>query len=113
MIPLTNIQLDKEIHEIKGLNFQEVRTNDSDFFEAVLVKAVLADLTKGLEKIFGRAQFPSEKALPLEVEQKVSEFGGIRSGQALYFLKGQESILFAMLWPWQDGEHITLKIFRS
>ena len=38
------------------------------------------------------------------------EFGGIMPDQALYFRKTDNKCAFAMLWPWQSGEHITVKI---
>jgi hypothetical protein len=111
MISLKNIQLNKEIEEIKHLNFETVRTDNDCLFEAVLSNNELADLAKSLEKVFGLAKWPSEKGLSLEIQEKINDFGGIRSEQVLYFLQVEEDCLFAMLWPWRDGEHITLKIF--
>jgi hypothetical protein len=34
-------------------------------------------------------------------------------GQTLYFSDNNGSPVFAMLWPWQDKENITLKLGRK
>jgi len=43
----------------------------------------------------------------------IEEFGGIRPGQTLYFWNEGKDAVFAMLWPWQDGYHTTVKIGRK
>jgi hypothetical protein len=46
------------------------------------------------------------------VQQAIEDFGGIRDDQVLYFKKDNEYSFFAMLWPWTDEYHITVKIGR-
>jgi hypothetical protein len=43
------------------------------------------------------------------VQKVIDDFGGIMAGQTLYFTKQADGVIFAMLWPWQDGIRITLK----
>jgi len=110
MISLKDTQLEKELGKIKGISFQEIRVDDGDLFEAVILNTSLDGLTKSLEGTFGKAKYPAG-ALPVEVEAKIETYGGIRGNQVLYFMKREDCYLFVMLWPWQDGQHITLKIF--
>jgi len=113
MITSKNIQFNKDMVEVQNMDFETVRINSNKYFEAVLLKNKLPDLTKTLEKIFGAPKWPSEKELSGETQEIINGFGGIRDDQSLYFLKQEKDYVFAMLWPWQDGEHITLKISHS
>jgi hypothetical protein len=51
--------------------------------------------------------------LAAQIQKAIAEFGGIRDGQTLYFGNEDKYSLFAMLWPWQDAEHITLKMAKK
>jgi len=113
MITSKNIQFNKDMVKIKNMDFETVRINNNNYFEAVLLKNNLSDLTKNLENIFGAPFCPSEKELPAQMQEIINGFGGVRGSQSLYFFKEGEYYVFAMLWPWQDGEHITLKIVYS
>ena len=84
MISLKDAKLEKELCKVKVINFQEIRADDGDLFEAVLLKAALGQLTESLESTFGKAKFPVN-ALPVEVEEKINTYGGIRVNQVLYF----------------------------
>lgn len=99
--------------EVKDLEFESLRTDCDNYFEAVLIKQELDKLNARLQKLFGAPAWPSKNRLSYQMEEAVKGFGGIMSGQTLYFKnQGQDSI-FAMLWPWQDGEHITVKIIQK
>jgi hypothetical protein len=39
--------------------------------------------------------------------------GGISKDQVLYGKQSDAGLVSAMLWPWSDGEHITLKLFLA
>ncbi|OGX16984.1 MAG: hypothetical protein A3K83_07010 [Omnitrophica WOR_2 bacterium RBG_13_44_8b] len=68
------------------------------------------NLASRLESFFGPRIWPSDNKLPEEVEISIRECGGIMPDQALYFRKADKKCTFAMLWPWQNGQHITVKI---
>ncbi|MDD4980907.1 MAG: hypothetical protein PHC54_06560 [Candidatus Omnitrophica bacterium] len=95
--------------EINSINFDTLRTDDKDYLEAVLVKEEIDKLKERLKKIFGD---PQAEISP-KMEDTVKGFGGIMRGQTLYFWNEGQSALFAMLWPWQDGSHTTLKMGRK
>jgi len=113
MITSKSAQLNQYLIEIGKIDFQEIRINNKDYFEAIILKSKLADLITCLEETFGVAKYPSGKELSGHVKEVTDRFGGVRGGQSLYFLEEKECSAFVMLWPWQDGTHITLKIFQD
>jgi hypothetical protein len=95
--------------EIKAVTFESIRAESEEYFEAVVIKDHAQELAQKLESLFGPAVWPSKEKLSSKIQEAIDQFGGIMKGQTLYFLSDQECALFAMLWPWQDGQHITLK----
>jgi hypothetical protein len=106
------IQFEQLKTEIKNITFETLRTDGADYFEAVLTREHLSELTSKLEQTFGLPAWPSKTKLSPQVKEKIEEFGGVWEGQTLYFANPEGNFLLAMLWPWQDGEHITLKIAK-
>ena len=113
MIRLKNAQINKDLAEIENIDFDLVRIDTDSYFEAVLLKNKLPQLVENLEKIFKAGKWPSEKEPPPEIEKIISGFGGVRGNQSLYFLREGQDYVCALLWPWQDQEHITLKILHG
>ena len=107
------MQFEEIMNEIKGIEFDAVRARDQYYFEAVILKDNLPALTERLKKLLGEQVFPSGKKLAPDVEKVVEDFGGITPGQTLYFLKENDCSYFAMLWPWSDESHVTLKLGRK
>jgi len=104
------MRFEELIKELRKTVFVTVREDSSDYFEAVISKSDLSNLSLSLEKFFGLAVWPSKDSLSEEAEKLAGEFGGIRPGQVLYFRKQNNETAFAMLWPWQDETQITVKI---
>ena len=99
--------------EIKTIAIDDLRKEADNYFEAVILKEETANLTGRLEKFLGLPAWPSKASLSSEVEDIIQQFGGIRPGQVLYFSHLETDTVFAMLWPWSDGKHTTLKIFKQ
>jgi hypothetical protein len=99
--------------ELNNIVFDALRVDCDNNFEAVIVKEELAKLVERLEKFFGSPVFPSKNRMPLEMRLTVDAFGGIMPGQTLYFNDKNEGTVFAMLWPWKDGQRTTLKIVKK
>ena len=94
---------------VKGIGFETAREDNENYLEVVIVKDKLNELLVRLDGLFGPAQEkPSRQA-----EEAIRGFGGIMKGQTLYFWHQDSSFIFAMLWPWQDGEHITIKMAQG
>lgn len=107
------MQFNEIRRELKAVVFDKLRIDTADYFEAVIVIDELAKLAAGLEKFFGPPVWPSQKPLLLQIQKRIKNFGGIRTGQTLYFRSQGKDTIFAMLWPWEDGCHTTVKIIRK
>lgn len=101
------------LEEVKKVKFAMLRQETEDYFEAVVSKSELGDLNACLEKFLGPAIWPSAKPLPKDISAEIDEFGGVMSGQTLYFFKQEGRIIFAMFWPWANGVSITLKLGKK
>jgi hypothetical protein len=99
--------------QIQSCGFDEVRVNNNDFFEGVIPKKNLEGLNAKLAAIFGPLAWPSENKVSNEMDNIIKNFGGIMPGQSFYFTHIDNFPVFAMLWPWGDKEHITVKIGRK
>ena len=99
--------------QIKTCVFDEIRADNNNFFEAVIRKNGLETLTAKLVSIFGPLAWPSENMLSNEMNNIIQNFGGIMPGQSFYFTHIDNFPVFAMLWPWGDKEHITVKVGRK
>lgn len=99
--------------EVKSCAFDEVRLDNSDFFEAVIQKKNLEILYAKLNSIFGAPAWPSENKLSEEMQSVIKAHGGIMSGQTLYFAMMENFPVFVMFWPWGDKEHVTVKLGRK
>lgn len=107
------MEFDQIKDEVKNFRLDTLRIDCDNLFEAVVVKDELSKLVKRLEGFFGQPAWPSKERLSFKVRETVDVYGGIQPGQTLYFRNEKEGDLFAMLWPWQDGQHTTIKIIKK
>jgi hypothetical protein len=107
------MQFEEIKKEVKEIVFDKLRMDCDNQFEAVILKEELAKLIARLEKFFGSPVWPSKNSLSFQIRELIEGFGGVVSGQILYFSKEGSDTIFAMLWPWQDGERTTLKIIKK
>ena len=103
------MEFDKLKTEIKNVELDMTRSDSEDYFEAVIKKARLEELARVLEDNFGPPAWPSFHRLSQVAQIALKNFGGIRNGQTLYFSNNGAHQIFAMLWPWQDNERVTIK----
>ncbi|MEI6631062.1 MAG: hypothetical protein WCL25_00400 [bacterium] len=94
---------------VKEVGFETSRADNENYLEIVIVKDKLSELILRLDNLFGP---PQNQSSP-QAQKAIKEFGGIIKGQTLYFWHEDSSFIFAMLWPWQDGEHITIKMAKG
>jgi len=99
--------------EIKKMEPDMTRMDNENYFEAVIGHARLGEMVRVLEGIFGAPAWPSDKKLLRDTEKLIKDVGGLRKGQTLYVLNEEGCSMFAMLWPWQDGERITMKMGKA
>ena len=96
--------------QVKNIGYDELRADGNNYFEIVIKKEKLGEFCCALERFFGPPVWPPENKLPAQIEDVIRKFGGIMTGQTLYFYNQDNEVIFAMLWPWSDDERITLKI---
>jgi hypothetical protein len=106
------MEFDKVKSGIKNIGLNTTRVDTGDYFEAVVNKDSLDKVVQVLESLLGKAVWPSQNKPPKEAGKVVGNFGGLRKDQTLFFLNENGVSLFAMLWPWQNGEEITIKIVK-
>lgn len=99
--------------QIKVINLDNLRLDCDNHFEAVILKSGLDKLIERLERFFGSPAWPSKNKLTIKMQETINGFGGIMVGQTLYFRDKGNDIVFAMLWPWQDGQRTTVKIVKK
>ena len=99
--------------EIKKLDIEEVRVNSDNLFELVIKVNLLTNLHFVLQDFFGPPFKPAGEIPSRTAQEYSSSFGGIRSNQTMYYIKHDNFCSRAMIWPWNDGTHVTVKIFRS
>ncbi len=98
---------------VKGIVFDTVRVDNVNYFEAVIVNNCRPGQTDKLDGLFGKPIWPGKNRLTAEAQNTINEFGGVKEGQTLYFWQQDNLHIFAMLWPWQDDYHITLKVAQK
>jgi hypothetical protein len=99
--------------ELGSVHFDALRQDADGYFEAVVVKERLAIVARKLEDLFGAPAWPSKERLSAHARKAIKDHGGIRTGQTLYCAANGGCIIIAMLWPWQDGLHTTLKVMQE
>ena len=107
------MEFDKIREEARKVEPETTRMDNENYFEAVIDHARLEGVVRVLEGIFGAPAWPSDKKLLKDTQILIKGVGGLRKGQTLYSLNKDGSSAFAMLWPWQDGERITIKISKA
>ena len=95
--------------QVKAIGFETLRNETDTYFEVVFMKAKLNEYNAALNNLFGKISWPSDTPIPEEVKKVIAQYGSVMAGQTLYSFQEESHVIFAMLWPWGDGQHITLK----
>lgn len=94
--------------EIKKIQIEEIRSTTEDLFECVVSSPHFAALENILNSFFGLAIKPKGKTPTPQDEQCSTPQGGVRANQVLY-VKDHHACL---LWPWENGRQLTVKIYK-
>jgi hypothetical protein len=107
------MDFDKIRDVAKNVEREALRYDCPTHFEAVIVKEEMGKFIAQLDGFFGSPVFPSNTKLSPEIKQVIEEFGGIMSGQTLYYSRQEDGVILAMLWPWKDRQRTTVKIIKK
>jgi len=92
------------------LTIYQKRDVDPDYAEVVFLTKDLSEWTAVFTDVFGEPLSPAGTPPTPEITQLTKDYGGISAAQTLYKKDFSGKIVLAMLWPWQDNAHTTLKI---
>jgi len=102
--------LDEMMRRCETFKISERRSNSPEYKELVFLNKDLDQWRSLLEEIFGPESKPVGKEPTAEDKKVTGAYGGIHSNQALFKKKEGDHIFIAMLWPWGDRQHTTLKL---
>lgn len=111
---LDNKQAEKVLKEISekcsALDIYEKRGANDKYCELVVNNKEINECEKIFTDILGPAA-KGPKIKPTKEDARLTrEYGGIQPNQTLFKKEFAGLIVIAMLWPWQDNAHTTLKI---
>jgi hypothetical protein len=98
------------IKKLDKLEIYQQRRVADNYAEIVILNKEIFLCTEIIEQLMGEPVSAAGIKPTAEDLECTKDFGGISDEQTLYKKDfGQVSAL-VMLWPWQDNEHITLKV---
>lgn len=101
------------LEELKRVPREELRAENPDYAEFVILASNLPVVGPVLEGFFG-PPFKPAGASPSKDAQRVTDvYGGIQKNQILYYTEHDGASSCAMLWPWGDRTRVTVKIVRG
>jgi hypothetical protein len=101
----------KEIIErCSKLRVQERRHQDETYGELVFYNEEIDEWHRILSEVLGPPAKPAGIRPTKDMLRMTEDYGGIQTSQTLFMREFDDFTVIAMFWPWQDGEHVTLKI---
>ena len=101
--------LNEIIKRYDMLSSQEKRRSTEDYDERVFYNKDIDEWNKVFTDIFGPPTKPTG-TIPTEDDLDLArDYGGIWINQTLFKKESDNVVVVAMLWPWQDKVHTTLK----
>ncbi len=100
------------IGEELGKSIKNIRVNNDNYEELVLINSSNGDLHETLTAKLGPAIKGSkiEQSEIIETAIQVANAnGGIDDDQFLYGGEYESKKIVVMIWPWQDGKNLTIK----
>ena len=98
------------IQKTSTFNTYEKRDKDNDYFEVVIYTREIHEWEKVLTDILGPVAKPPRVKPTREDLRLTYDYGGIRKNQTLFKKEFADTVVMAMLWPWEGQEYITLKV---
>ncbi len=107
------MRYDLLLAELRKAPCQELRSDDEEYFELVVKTTDLPKVNQILETFFGKAVKPAGAKPSADDKKMANEYGGIRDDQTLYYLAAEELYYYSFIWPWANGQSVTVKVFRA
>ena len=100
-------QIEKKLSE---LTVSKQRKRTDSYSELVFFNKDMKKWDQALSGILGPPMKSRTNSTDETLSTHLKKFGGIRSGQTLYYRKFDDCAVLAMIWPWKDRTHTTLKL---
>lgn len=107
------MRYDLFLEELKKVPCQELRSAEAEYFELVVRAGDLPKVNQVLETFFGKPMKPAGDTPSSEVKKLAQEYGGIREDQTLYYMAAEELYYYSLIWPWANGQSVTVKVIRA
>ena len=101
------------VKEVKRLRFEETRSDTDNYLEFVVDAPSVTPLQRVLESHFGPAFKPAGKNPSKESKKYSEKHGGVESNQVLYYVEHEGVSHCALLWPWGNGQAVTVKLVEG
>jgi len=101
------------LKDVARIKCDEKRSMTADCCEVVVSTGESKKLNEVLSSYFGPPQKMRGGNFSSEARQHAELYGGVRSGQTMYFRKLETGLELALLWPWSNGMSLTVKIIRN
>lgn len=93
-----------------GLRIRETRARRDDYEEHVIYTIDIEQWNIVLKEILGPPVKPAGVVPTIDDLVACQKYGSILKNQVLFKKTFGDTMLIAMLWPWMDGLHTTLKL---
>lgn len=98
------------VSRCSGLTVSEMRVDQDDYYEVVVLNHEIDQWEKILTAVLGAPRKP-KGVQPSEEDLSLTRgSGGIRINQTLFERSFGNYMIIAKFWPWEDNEHTTLKM---
>lgn len=102
--------LDEIVKKFGNLTIHDKRCDTDDYKEIVIYNRDLEKWNEIFRSIFGSPIKTAGMKPKGEYLLWTKDYGGICRNQILFKKEFGDSVVIAMLWPWQDDIHTTLKL---
>ncbi len=102
--------LDRMDEKFKTLNICKSRKASATYREIVFFHKDMKKWDRVLTGSLGSPVNSKWKIPEKNMSKMTRKFGGIRKGQTLYIKEFDNFSIMAMIWPWKDKYHSTLKM---
>lgn len=104
------MSLDEIVNQFGDLKIFEKRKVSESYIEIVVFNEEINEWTAVLIGVLGAAAKTQGTAPSDDNLAATKEYGGIHKNQTLYRRNFDTDVMIAMLWPWGDEVHTTIKI---
>jgi hypothetical protein len=101
------------LSEVDRLKCAEKRAKTDCYLEAVVTQTECQPLAAILGVYFGTPLKPAGAMPSGDAGRYSKPYGGVRRDQTMYYRKSEGFTDVALLWPWGDGNSVTVKIIRE